>query len=202
MARISRNAAVLRDQLTDAIDAITAAETATTWPPTAPTSAEVTAVRDALATSITDTDNSKDAWQADAQLKRKNVGTSYDTLTKVIQAATLLYGPSGAELNNFGVTPEGSPLPALAKLTNIVVGDGNLPGSLLFDWENIEGATYEVQWATDSAFSSIVGSATSTQSEYMIAGLTSGTQYWMRVRPIRGSQNAAWSDPATRVAPL
>lgn len=161
MARISRNAAVLRDQLTDAIDAITAAGN-----------------------------------------KRKKIGDGYDTMTEVIRAATLLYGPDGAELNSFGVTPEGSPLPPLAKLTNIVVSDGNLPGSILFDWESIEGATYEVQWATDSAFTAIVGSATSTQSEYMIAGLTSGTQYWMRVRPIRGSQNAAWSDPATRVAPL
>ncbi|MEX2242905.1 MAG: fibronectin type III domain-containing protein [Fimbriimonadaceae bacterium] len=200
MARISKNAAVLRDQLTDAIAGITAA--GLNWPTTAPTSAQVTTQRDALAAKIISTDAAKDTWQVEGELKRLEIGGSYDMLTKVVQAATLLHGPSSAEMNNYGVSPEGVPLPPLAKLTDLKTADGNLPGSVLFDWENIEGASYEVQWASDSAFNNMVGSATATQSEYMVAGLTSGTQYWMRVRPVRGSQTAPWSDPATRVAPL
>ncbi len=200
MARISKNAAVLRDQLTDAIAGITAA--GLNWPPTAPDAAAVTAARDSLGTAITSTDAAKDTWQVEAEKKRLEIASSYEVMTKVVQAATLLYGPSGAELNNFGVTPEGTPLPPLAKLTDLATSDGLLPGSIRFDWESIEGATYEVQWASDSAFNNMVGSATATQSEYEVAGLTSGTQYWMRVRPVRGSQTAPWSDPATRVAPL
>ncbi|MFN8139055.1 MAG: fibronectin type III domain-containing protein [Fimbriimonadales bacterium] len=49
----------------------------------------------------------------------------------------------------------------------------------------------------------VVGSATSAStSDYVISGLTPGTQYWMRVRPVRGSEVAPWSDPATKVALL
>jgi hypothetical protein len=46
----------------------------------------------------------------------------------------------------------------------------------------------------------LVGSATSTGSEYVISGLTPGQQYWMIVRAVRGSETGPWSDPATRVA--
>ncbi len=39
-------------------------------------------------------------------------------------------------------------------------------------------------------------------SDYVISGLAAGTQYWCRVRPVRGGTTEAWSDPATRVAPV
>ena len=118
------------------------------------------------------------------------------------EATDMLYGPSGAQKNNFGLTPKGAPIAPLHRLTDIKTKDGLLPGSIFFDYENIEGATYEVQWFTDSALTQMVGSAVSTRSDFTITGLTSGTQYWMHVRPQRGGQTAAWSDPATRVAPV
>jgi hypothetical protein len=124
-------------------------------------------------------------------------------MQRVDEATDSLYGPDGAQKLNFGLPPKGTgTIDPLVKLTDLKVYDGLLPGSIRFDFENIDGASYEVVWATDSAFNNVVGSAVSTQSEYMIAGLTSGTQYWMRVRPVRGGQSAPWSDPATRVAPL
>lgn len=47
------------------------------------------------------------------------------------------------------------------------------------------------------------GSATSASaSDYVFSGLVPGTQYWSRVRPVRGGQTEQWSDPATRVAPV
>ena len=47
-----------------------------------------------------------------------------------------------------------------------------------------------------------IGSAAVSASEYEIAGLTMGQQYWIRIRSIRGKEYGAWSDPATRVANL
>jgi len=74
--------------------------------------------------------------------------------------------------------------------------DRPVPGSLKFDWESIEGAA-------NSTFTPVTGSATSASaSDYVISGLVAGTQYWCRVRPVRGGTTEAWSDPATRVAPV
>ena len=74
------------------------------------------------------------------------------------------------------------------------------PNSILFDWESIVGASYEIKWFSNAPMTQLVGSATSTASEYVISGLTPGQQYWMSVRPVRGSETGPWSDPATRVA--
>lgn len=91
----------------------------------------------------------------------------------------------------------------LHKLVTLVLTDGLVPGSLKFDWESIDGASYEVQWAAVPTFATLVGSATSaSSSDYSISGLVPGTQYWTRVQPLRGADSAEWSDPATRVAPI
>jgi len=62
------------------------------------------------------------------------------------------------------------------------------------------GASYEIKWFSNAPMTQLVGSATSTASEYVQSGLTPGQQYWMIVRPVRGSETGPWSDPATRVA--
>ncbi len=65
------------------------------------------------------------------------------------------------------------------------------------------GAPDEVQWSTTSDFATITGSATSASaSDYVFSGLVPGTQYWSRVRPLRGGVTEQWSDPATRIAPV
>lgn len=199
--RIRRQANALRDQLSQAITAATALGLG--WPTSAPTVAAMTTARDNLSTSITDTDAKEDAWKVAAQLKATRTTTGITLMRAVDEATDLLYGPSGAEKTNFGLTPKGAAGEPLHKLIEIVVTDGPFPGSLKFDWESIDGAAYEIQWSNVSDFATIVGSATSAStSDYVISGLTAGTQYWMRVRPVRGADVAPWSDPATRVAPL
>lgn len=200
--RIKRTPTDLRDQMTQTIAGITALGPG--WPAApAPTLAAVTAARDALAASITDTDTKEGAWKVAAQLKGVNFDAAFDIETKVDDTLTFKYGVGAAEKNNFGIAPEGAPIAALHKLIEIVVEDGPVSGSLKFDWESIEGASYEVQWSTTSNFAVLVGSATAAgSSDYIISGLTPGTQYWMRVRPLRGGQTEQWSDPATRVAPV
>ncbi|MCH8274094.1 MAG: fibronectin type III domain-containing protein [Armatimonadetes bacterium] len=201
MARISRNATGLRDQLTTAIAGATAE--GLNWPASAPTVIDITAARDDLGTAITDTDTKEAAWKVAAQAKGTKITGGFDIMKAVDEATDLLYGPSAAEKNNFGLVPKGAPIDELHKLIAILVSDGPVGGSLKFDWESIEGAAYEVQWSTTSDFAVIVGSATSASgSDYIISGLIPGTQYWMRVRPVRGGETAEWSDPATRVAPV
>jgi hypothetical protein len=53
---------------------------------------------------------------------------------------------------------------------------------------------------SNASMTHLVGSATSTASEYVISGQTPGQQYWMIVRPVRGSETGPCSDPTTRVA--
>lgn len=198
-SRIKRNPEELRDQLAQCAAAITALGPG--WPSTAPSAASVTTAKTDLATAITDADAAEATWKVKNQTRGTKTTNGTTVAGNVLRAAISLYGEHGAELANFGFDP-GTPLPPLAKLVALVVEDGLTSGSIRFDWENIAGASYEVQWFTDSALTQMVGSAASTQSEFMVSGLTPGTQYWMHVRPHRGGQTAPWSDPATRVAPV
>ena len=81
-----------------------------------------------------------------------------------------------------------------------LLADGTQPASIWIDWDTVEGAVYELQWFSDAPLTQMVGSATVTNSEYEIPGLTKGTQYWFRVRAVRASLVGPWSDQATRVA--
>jgi len=200
-SRIKKDAVGLRDQLTQAIAGATALGLG--WPSQAPSIATMTAARDDIDDSITDTDAKKAAWQVAGQLKGTRVDVGFPIMVKVDEVTTVLYGRDGAEKNSFGIVPEGAPMEPLHKLIEIVFTDGPVPGSLKADWEPIDGASYEVQWASTADFATVLGSATSASaSDYIISGLVPGTQYWMRVRPIRGGVTEMWSDPATRIAPV
>lgn len=198
--RIKTRPDELRDQLNQAAAGITAA--GPSWPASAPNALAVSAAATAINTSLTTIAAQEGTLATARQTRDTQVGTGTTIMKAIDEATDLLYGPSGAQKANFGLTPKGStPVEPLHKLTDIKVFDGIPAHSIRFDWENIDGANYEVAWATDAALTAIVGTAISTQSEFTITGLTPGTQYWMHVRPARGGQFGPWSDPATRVAP-
>ncbi len=197
--RISRNPERLRDQITMVPPAITGV--GAQWPSAAPTTVAVTTSLTTLNTAI----NSVATLEAQLKVARQTLNTSVKgsvTVMKQIDAATdLLYTPAGAQKTNFGLPPKGvTPLPPLAKLTDLRTADGPKAGSIFFKWESIAGATYEVKWFADYKLNMLVGSDTVTRSELTVYGLTSGSQYWLVVRPVRGGQYGAWSDAATRVA--
>ena len=198
--RIKRRPDQSRDQLTTAAAAITAV--GESWPTTAPTAAQVTAAATATNNALTAVKNAEAALKVLRQTLR-TAGSAGIAIMKQIDSVTDgLYGPSGAEKANFDLPPKGvtsGPVP-LDKLTDIRTLETATPNSILFDWESIPGASYEIKWFSNSTMTQQVGSATSTASEYVISGLTPGQQYWMIVRPIRGSETGPWSDPATRVA--
>lgn len=198
--RIKTKHTDLLAQVNTAIAGITAAGLG--WPAGAPTLANVTAHKTTFDTAMTATNTAFNAWKVAIQAENAAALVCTNDMKGIDETTDMLYGPSGAQKNNFGLTPKGAAIAPLHKLTDIKVKDGIPASSILFDWENIEGATYEVQWFTDAALTQMVGSAVSTRSDFTITGLTSGTQYWMHVRPQRGGQTAEWSDPATRVAPV
>jgi hypothetical protein len=200
MARIKTRPDELRDQLTTASAAATAA--GLSWPASAPTPAALTAAADALTADLADVAAAEGSLATARQTRDNDATTGRGLMKDVDEATDFLYGADGAEKVNFGLTPKGSSaVEPLVQLTDIKISDGLPSHSIFFDWEGITGASYEVQWFTDSALANMVGSTVVTQSEYTVSGLTGGTQYWMHVRPVRGGQYGPWSDPATRVAP-
>ena len=68
------------------------------------------------------------------------------------------------------------------------------------DWEALPAAVYEVQWFLDADLTQMAGSTTVTVSKIEIGDLEPGTQYWFRVRAVRGSKTGPWSEPVTRFA--
>lgn len=198
--RIKTKHTDLLAQVNTAIAGITAVGLG--WPAGAPALLTVSSHKSALDAAITATNNAFNAWKVAIQTENAAALACETDMRGIDTATDLLYGPSGAQKNNFGLTPKGATIAPLHKLVDIKTSDGLVAGSILFDFESIEGASYEVEWFSDSSLTTRVGSATSTRSEFTITGLTSGTQYWMHVRPHRGGQTAQWSDPATRVAPV
>src|SRR5687767_4958788 len=101
--RIKRDAAGCLDQLTQAAAAAEALGAA--WPAAAPSVATLEGAAANLTTSIADTDAKKDAWQVAGQLKETRVAAGVDLMTSIDEFTDPLFGPSGAEKNNFGLTP-------------------------------------------------------------------------------------------------
>jgi Fibronectin type III domain len=191
----------LRDQLSQATAGIGGE---TNWPTTAPTAAEVTAAMGALYTSITQVNDLK-AQLAQARAELHTVRDAGVVIMKRIDEMTDgLYGPDGAEKNNFGLTPKKTSHGSSEPLEQVVITkieNGTSPAAIFVDWDSEAGAAaYQVEWYTDSAMTVQIGNAAVSASEYEIAGLEAKQQYWIRVRAIRGSQYGPWSDPATRVA--
>ncbi|MFY9234774.1 MAG: fibronectin type III domain-containing protein [Fimbriimonadaceae bacterium] len=197
--RITRNIQNLLDMLGLSNTAITALGLG--WPSSAPTAVEVNTAKTNLQTAVTDTDTKEAAWRIAAQTKQTRINEAIAIMKEIDLVTDGLYTRTGAQKTSFGLEPWGAEIEALAKLIELEISDGPIAGSIKFDWENIEGASYEVRWYSDSALTELVGTATSTQSEFIVSGLTPGTQYWMTVTPHRGGQQGTVSDPATRVAP-
>jgi len=199
--RIPTKPTELRDQLSQAVAGIGAEAN---WPLTAPSLIEVGGLAGNISGAITQVDNLKSQLaQARADL-HANRDQSVDMMKRIDEVTDGLYGPGGAEKNNFGLPPKKTTHGESEPLDQIVitkVEDGISPASIFVDWDSESGAAaYQIEWYTDSAMTQQIGNAAISASEYEIAGLTSAQSYWIRVRAIRGSEYGPWSDPATRVA--
>ncbi|MEX2244187.1 MAG: hypothetical protein WD716_10120 [Fimbriimonadaceae bacterium] len=199
--RIKKRPDELRDQLLQAAAAITAAGLA--WPSGAPTDVQVTAEANAIGASIIAIDGFVNSASTRRQQRETEMATGTDTMGLIDGFTTGLYGADGAEKANFGLPPiilPGPPLGPPDQITDLKLADGQLPASIFADCESIAGASYEWEWYSDAALTTRVGNTTTTPSELVINGLTTGTRYWVRARAIRGGQTGMWSDPDSRVA--
>jgi len=198
--RIPTKPSELRDQLMQASSGIAGEAN---WPSTAPTQAGVNANTADLFTAITAVNDLKaQLAQARATLRdKRDVGVA--TMKRIDEVTDGLYGPDGAQKNNFGLPPKkthGESVP-LDQVVITKVEDGTSPASIFVDWDSEQGAAaYQIEWYTDSTMTQQIGNAAVSESEYEIAGLTASQQYWIRARAIRGNEFGPWSDPATRVA--
>jgi hypothetical protein len=191
----------LRDQLLQASNAIGAE---TNWPSTAPTAGDVGTLTGELFTAIGDVDKYKSQLaQARATLRSKR-DAGVVMMKKIDSVTDGLYGPDGAQKNNFGLPPKKTTHGESVPLDQVVITkitDGISPASIFIDWDSEAGASaYQVEWYTDPAMTQQIGNAAVGTSEYEITGLTAGQSYWIRIRAVRGSEFGPWSDPATRVA--
>ena len=198
--RIPTKPTELRDQLNQAEMGIVGAAS---WPTTAPPQLEVAATANALSTAITQVDALKAQLALARATLRTKRDTGVDTMKRIDEVTDGLYGPDGAEKLNFGLPPKklsGVSVP-LEQVVITQIEDGTSPASVFVDWDSEEGAAaYQIEWYTDSALTQQVGNAAISASEYEIAGLIAGQQYWIRVRAIRGNEAGQWSDPATSIA--
>ena len=191
----------LRDQLTQAATGIGGEAN---WPATAPILPEVSILVVEISSVITQVDGLKAQLAQARAVLRATRDQGVDMMKRIDEVTDGLYGPDGAEKNNFGLTPKKTTHGGSEPLDQIVIlktEDGTSPASIFVDWDTEAGAAaYQVEWYTDSAMTQQIGNAAVSESEYEIAGLTAGQQYWIRVRAIRGGEYGPWSDPATRVA--
>lgn len=198
--RIPTKPTELRDQMLQAAAGIGGEAN---WPPTAPTQADVNTQAGNISTAITNVDSlMAQLSQARATLRTLR-DQGVDTMKRIDEVTDGLYGAGGPQKNNFGLPPKqtGGVSVPLDQVVITKTADGTSPASIFVDWDQEEGAAaYQIEWYSDSALTQQIGNAAVSESEYEIAGLTAGQQYWVRVRAIRGNEFGAWSDPATRVA--
>lgn len=174
------------------------------WPATAPTQAQLQAAADALALAITNVAALEAQIAVARQTQAEAKDAARDRVIRVDEVTDGLYGPTDPRKNNFGIPPrsaaDATPPPVAQPIIQRVA-DGGAPGAIFVDWDSQDSVgAYQVEWFADSALTQKIGNATSTQSQFTITGLTIGSQYWIRVRGVRGTENGPWSDVATRVA--
>ena len=201
--RIATKPSDLRDQITQALAGIGGEPN---WPLTAPTEIEVDAMKSSLQNSITQINDLKSQLSQARTTLHTQVDAGGDIMKRIDEVTDGLYGSDSTKKNDYGLPPKKSTHGAQIPLGQVVITkieDGTAPASIFIDWDSDAGATaYKVEWFSDSAMTVAIGSAAVSASEYEIAGLTMGQQYWIRIRSIRGKEYGAWSDPATRVANL
>ena len=96
-----------------------------------------------------------------------------------------------------------TPVAPPAQVQNLAITSGNDSGELDVQWDTVPGTkTYEVQFATDMAFTlGLVSPKPPTKSKAVATGLTSGTRMWCRVRATNAAGTGAWSNAVSKIVP-
>ena len=199
--RIPTRPSEVRDVLQQASAAIGATAN---WPYQAPTQGQVNAQAFTITANIQTVANLEGQLKTAKGVLKDSVDQGIEMMKRIDQVTDGMFTPQGVAKSNFGVPPKKTthgPHVPLIKIVVRVVEDGAESASIFLDWEPIDGASsYQVDWYSDAAMTVKVGDTAVSASEYTITGLTTGKQYWAKVRGVRGEEHGPWSEPATRVA--
>lgn len=175
------------------------------WPTTAPGMAE-------LGNAFSNLNTQFKAWQdAEAALAQARtklasaVSVAQGQMRKIDSVTDGLYGPTSSMKESFGLPAKkpggraGQSI-VLTKIIVLEIAEGNDPASIYLRFQPIKGASYQAEWFADPALTELVGNIALTDSKLTATGLTTGKQYWFRVRAVKGGKAGPWSDAASRVA--
>jgi hypothetical protein len=171
-----------------------------------PPLAQVTAAIEALEAAS----NAAQAARQEAKAKTADQNASEEELDRVVtQLVAHVESIAGGDekvIRSAGLdvrapsTSAPSSLPAPPSLTATV---GDHDGEIDLSWDTVRGArSYIIERSPDPPTeSSWVHAGLSTRSKTTIEGLNSGTRYWFRVAALTNNGQAAWSNPAMKIAP-
>lgn len=102
-----------------------------------------------------------------------------------------------------GVQSPRQPVAAPGQVLNLSLTAGDDAGELDAHWDPVSNTkTYEVQFATDMAFTlGVVNLKPPTKSKGVATGLTTGVRMWCRVRATNAAGTGAWSSVASKIVP-
>ena len=153
--------------------------------------------------------NASDAIRVQSKTATQELNASEDDFDKTISdIAKIINGtlsdPDKLTSTGFSLVDEDTSTTPLVQVRDLSLTQGDEDGEIDAQWDPVTGATgYKVEITTDinDPTSWSVKESLGKVSKVSIKNLTSGTRYWVRVSAVRGDENGAPSDPATRVSP-
>jgi hypothetical protein len=111
--------------------------------------------------------------------------------------------PVKASSSGFGLRNTPAPVGPLPAPQGVVAIAGDNEGTVKVVWEPVHGAaSYQIEHTTDpNNPDSWVNHTSSTRSDTVYTGLTSGVKMWFRARALGAAGSGAWSDPTTKRVP-
>lgn len=153
--------------------------------------------------------NASDTIRVQSKTATQELNVAEDAFDKTVSdIAKIINGtltdPDKLTSTGLPLVDEDTSTVPLVQVMNLSLTQGDEDGEIDAHWDPVYGATgNKVEITTDinDPTSWSVKETLGKVSKVSIKGLTSGTRYWVRVSAVRGNENGAPSDPATRVAP-
>ncbi len=105
--------------------------------------------------------------------------------------------------SGFSARSESAPIGLPSTPQELIVRNGELPGTVAMKWKPVRGArSYVIEFAAASGSPTAwLQLAITSKAKLVTNGLISGTRYWFRVAAVGSAGPGGWSDPAQRIAP-
>jgi hypothetical protein len=163
------------------------------------------AVHDGFSTALGNSDAAQKTAQEMTKIKDAAREALEVALTQDAHTVEATPGVTEDMVLNVGFAVKGAAvgISSLGKAVNLSLSTGDNKGEVDAHWNRVPGAkSYEVQWSpdpfTDASWKNADGV---TKSKTTLAGLTSGSKIWVRVRALGASGPGAWSNEVLITVP-